>query len=74
MPRTIIDVPAEQLRGLDRLREQRHATRAALIRDAIAKYLSEHHADLSKEAFGIWRKRPVDALAYEDAIRSEWKS
>jgi metal-responsive CopG/Arc/MetJ family transcriptional regulator len=74
MPRTIVDIPREQIDALDRLRAQQHMTRATLIREAIASYLTTHHAGLAQEAFGIWRDKPVDALAYEHKLRSEWSS
>jgi len=74
MPRTIIDIPREQIEALDRLRTQQHMTRATLIREAIASYLTTHHAGLAQEAFGIWRDKPVDALSYEHKLRSEWSS
>jgi hypothetical protein len=74
MPRTIIDISDEQLRALDCLRAKRHQSRSSLIRKVLDEYLSEHRADWPKEAFGIWRDKPVDALAYEDKLRSEWKT
>jgi hypothetical protein len=74
MPRTIIDLPPEQIEALDRLRAQRHMTRASLVREALATYLSSHHAGLADEAFGIWKKRKMRALSYEDKLRSEWPS
>ena len=74
MPRTIVDIPREQIDALDRLRTQQHITRAKLIREAIASYLTTHHAGLAQEAFGIWRDKPVDALLYEHKLRSEWSS
>ena len=74
MSRTIVDIPGEQVNALDRIRAQQHVTRAALIREAIAMYLRTHHAGLAEEAFGIWRNKPVDALAHERKLRSEWPS
>lgn len=74
MPRTIVDIPTEQIDALDRLRSQQHTTRAMLIREALATYLTTHHAGLAQEAFGIWRDKPVDALSYERKLRSEWSS
>ena len=73
MPRTIIDISDEQLRALDSLRAQRHQSRSSLIRKVLDEYLSKHRTDWPKEAFGIWRDKSVDALAYEDKLRSEWK-
>lgn len=74
MSRTIVEIPGEQLSALDRLRAQQHVTRAALIREAIAMYLTTHHAGLVEEAFGVWRGQPVDALAHERRLRAEWPS
>lgn len=74
MSRTIVDLPQEQLAALDRLRKKQHVARATLIREAIAEYLAAHHAGLADEAFGIWRDRPEDALAYEDNLRKEWQA
>jgi metal-responsive CopG/Arc/MetJ family transcriptional regulator len=74
MPRTIIDIPEEQVAELDQLRAKRHVSRATLIREAIASYLTTHHAGLADEAFGIWRDKPVEALSYERKHRSEWPS
>jgi hypothetical protein len=64
----------EQLRALDCLREKQHQSRSSLIRKVIDEYLREHRAAWPKEAFGIWRGKPVDSLAFEDKLRSEWKS
>lgn len=74
MPRTIIDIPAEQLAALDRMRARQHVPRSTLIREAVSTYLVSHHVGLAEEAFGIWQNKPVDALAYEQKLRSEWTS
>ena len=74
MPRTIVDIPSEQIDALDRLRESQHVTRAALIREAVAAYLTTHHAGLAEEAFGVWRDKPVNAFAHERKLREEWRS
>ncbi|MBI3958361.1 MAG: CopG family transcriptional regulator [Chloroflexi bacterium] len=70
--RTIIDLPQEQIDALDRLQGSERS-RAALIREAVALYLAQHPANFDElPAFGIWRGRGVDGLAYEDALRDEW--
>ena len=74
MPRTIVDIPDEQVVALDRLRSKQHVSRANLIREAIASYLTTHHAGLAEEAFGLYLGKPVDALSYQRKIRSEWPS
>ena len=72
MSRTIVDIPKEHIEALDRLRAKQRVTRASLIREAIEAYLVTHHTGLAEEAFGVWRNNPVDSLAYENEIRSEW--
>ena len=74
MPRTIIDIPDEQVAALDQLRAKQHVSRATLIREAIATYLTTHHAGLARDAFGIWRDKPVNALSHQRKLRSEWPS
>ena len=74
MSRTIVDIPKDQIEALDRLRFKQHVTRASLIREAIAAYLTTHNAGLAEEAFGLWRDNPVDALGHENDLRSEWST
>ncbi len=71
--RTIIDLPQEQIEALDRLRGSARS-RAALIREAVAIYLVQQPTTFdSLPAFGIWRNRRVDSLAYESTLRDEWR-
>ena len=49
-------------------------SRAALIREAVSLYLVQHPSNFDDlPAFGIWRDKQVDSLAYEDALRAEWE-
>ncbi|WP_235025239.1 ribbon-helix-helix domain-containing protein [Caballeronia terrestris] len=43
-------------------------SRAAVIRDAIDAYVSQHKADV----FGIWKHKQIDGLQYQRQLRSEW--
>ena len=70
--RTIVDLPEKQVNELDRLRRRRGVSRAALVREAVDRYLDENSEEKAGEAFGIWRSRPVDALAHEHGLRDEW--
>ncbi len=73
MPRTIIDIPHDQMAAIDQIRKARKVPRAVLVREAIAEYLAGHMSVQGAEAFGIWGGQPVDALAYEQALRKEWR-
>ncbi|MBX3054635.1 MAG: ribbon-helix-helix protein, CopG family [Caldilineaceae bacterium] len=71
--RTIIDLPQEQIDALDQIRGNERS-RAALIREAVALYLAQQPGKLDTlPAFGIWRDRHIDSLAYEDSLRDEWQ-
>ena len=70
--RAIVDIPDEQVRELDRLRRKRKVPRTELIRQAIASYLAQEHQEQAQAAFGIWKDKPVDALAFQRKLRAEW--
>jgi metal-responsive CopG/Arc/MetJ family transcriptional regulator len=71
--RTIIDLPDELVQALDRLSRREHISRAEAVRRAVTVYLEQELPAETVEAFGLWRDRQADALAYEDALREEWK-
>lgn len=70
--RTIIDLPEEQIRALKQLSEAARVSRAELMRRAVAEYLVRHQPTATDEAFGLWRHRDQDGLAYQDRMRGEW--
>jgi hypothetical protein len=70
--RTIIDLPADQLEALDSLCRREGISRAEGVRRAVAEHLQQHQTANAHEAFGLWRGRGVDALAYERRLRREW--
>lgn len=69
--RTLVDIPDKQLEELSAICEIEKVSRAEVIRQAIATYV-EKKRPLTFEAFGIWKQRKVDGLAYQDQVRSEW--
>lgn len=70
--RTIVDIPDDLLKEIDALAESEKISRAEAVRRAMAEYLASRRAPRSNAAFGIWRSKKVDPLAYEDSIRGEW--
>jgi len=70
--RTIVDLPDEQLEPLKILGEQMKLSRSELVRRAVADYLRRHRAVTDDTAFGVWRGRSEDGLAYQERLRSEW--
>jgi len=72
--RTIIDLPDSQIAALRELERRKNVSRAELIRQAVAQYVS-HHAE-SEDAFGAWKtpkRRPRDGVAVQKKLRAEWE-
>lgn len=70
--RTIIDIPQDILDGIDGVAKELNISRAEAVRRAIAEYVKERSRARPDAAFGIWKFRKIDSLAYEDSIRGEW--
>ena len=70
--RTLVDLGDTQLQALDELSKKEKRSRAALIRQAIDDYLAKQRDKQEGDAFGLWGKRRVDGLAYQEKVRSEW--
>jgi len=70
--RTIVDLPEKQIEALKRISEATRSSRAELVRRAIDEYLARHLPAQDDKAFGIWRKRKIDGLDYQDRMRDEW--
>ncbi|MEQ1929547.1 MAG: ribbon-helix-helix protein, CopG family [Parvularculaceae bacterium] len=70
--RTLIDIDEKLIRELDRLGAEARRSRAALIREAVAKFIEASRKGAESEAFGLWGKSKIDGLAYQQRIRAEW--
>ena len=70
--RTIIEVPADDIKHLDRIVKQQNKSRAAIIREAIRLYLEDKTVGPDKAAFGIWKEKKAEGLEYQKELRSEW--
>jgi predicted transcriptional regulator len=69
--KTLVDIHDDDMRALDEAAARAKKPRAALIREAIAEYLHQHHGANAEEAFGLWGGK-IDGLAYQRKARSEW--
>ena len=69
--RAIVDLPDEQVEGLAELCQREGLSRAEAVRRAIAEYLRTRRP--GRDAFGLWRGRKIDGLAYERRLRREWR-
>lgn len=70
--RALVDMNDAQIEALDTLAKRVRQSRASLIRSAIDDYLKRHHREQVEDGFGLWGKRKVDGLAYQEKVRSEW--
>lgn len=70
--RALIDMTDAQVEALDVLAERAGRSRAAVIRSAIDDYLDRHRRAEIEEGFGLWGKRKVDGLSYQEKVRGEW--
>jgi metal-responsive CopG/Arc/MetJ family transcriptional regulator len=71
--RTLIDLPARMASELDASAKREKISRAEAVRRAIAAYLAATATPSDNDVFGIWRRKKINARAYEDALRNEWQ-
>ncbi len=69
--RTLVDIPDKQIEELIRISKAAKVSRAEIIRQAVASFIEMKKPD-AVEAFGLWKKREVDGLTYQEQLRSEW--
>ncbi|MET4232286.1 metal-responsive CopG/Arc/MetJ family transcriptional regulator [Bradyrhizobium sp. i1.4.4] len=70
--RALVDLGDSQIQALDELSKKDKRSRAALIRQAIDDYLAKRRSKQEGDAFGLWGKRKVDGLTYQEKVRREW--
>src|SRR5256885_8316151 len=72
--RTIVEIPAAQLQALDAWCRGAGVSRAEGVRRAVARQIAEAQVPAAgaADAFGLWRGRAVDGVAYERLVREEW--
>jgi hypothetical protein len=71
--RTIIDLSDAQLERLAAWCGQEGISRAEAIRRAVDALVKSAPGG-ARAAFGLWRRRAADGLAYERALREEWEA
>lgn len=69
--RTLVDLPEDELEELNILSRSRKVSRAELIRQAVSGFLAQNKAAL-EDSFGIWKKKGVDGVEYQEKLRREW--
>jgi predicted transcriptional regulator len=73
--RTLVDIPEEDIAGLDALAAKQKRSRAATIRDAVKLYLVQNsdNRDWIERWAGLWADRNdiPDGVEYQRAIRED---
>lgn len=74
MTRSIVTVPKDVLKKLDRIAKARHESRSALIREAIDTWLTMYKKQPLDDAFGLWKSKKLkDGVAIQRKLRDEWR-
>lgn len=71
--RTLVDIPEDDIRWLDREAEMEGKSRAALVREAVSAYRAEHTRDWIAQGAGYWKDRDDigDAVEYQRDMRRD---
>lgn len=70
--RTILTIPEETVRRLDRMARRIRVSRAQVIRRAVDEYLGKAAKTAGDEAFGLWRGRLEESVGEQRRLRGEW--
>ena len=65
--RALIDMNDAQVQSFDALAKALRQSRTA-----IDDYLDRHRREQVEDGFGLWGKRKVDGLVYQQKVRREW--
>ena len=71
MPRTIIDIPDEQLREINRVCRALKISRAEAVRRGVNAFL-ERNQTVEENGYGLWRGIQVEARRLLANIRAKW--
>ncbi|MCX6969393.1 MAG: ribbon-helix-helix protein, CopG family [Verrucomicrobia bacterium] len=70
--RTIVDLPEEQVRGLDLWCQRERISRAEAVRRAVRDALSTRNSSPRADAFGAWAAKKINSREYVESLRAEW--
>ena len=71
MPRTIIDIPNEQLLEADRICKVLNISRAEAVRRALQEFVRQNQ-DIQQEGFGLWSASGIPRTELIDSLRRQW--
>ena len=71
MPRTIIDIPNEQLLEADRICKALNISRAEAVRRALQEFVRQNQ-DIQQEGFGLWSGSRIPRAELIETLRRQW--
>lgn len=73
--RTLVEIPDDDIKWLDRMAEERGISRTAMVREAVAQMRSGASRKAVDDFFGIWRDRADvgNGHAFQQRVRSGGK-
>lgn len=73
--RTLVDIPEDDLKWLDRKAADEGRSRAAIVREAVAEFRAATGKRGIQRYFGLWKNREdvSDGLEYQRKMRGEWE-
>ena len=69
--RAQVDLSDTQLKALSEIGQRKGVSRDEMIRAAVDQYLAAERGDPIDAAFGLWRDRGEDGVAYQRRLREE---
>jgi metal-responsive CopG/Arc/MetJ family transcriptional regulator len=69
--RILIDIPDRLIEDLTVVCEREKRSQAEVILSAISMYVGKKKIS-PDNAFGLWKGKQTDGLAYQEQVRSEW--
>ncbi len=71
--RTLVDIPEDDIRWLDRKAAEQGKSRTAVVREAVAAYRAARSQDWIEQGAGYWKDRTDigDAVDYQRDMRRD---
>jgi metal-responsive CopG/Arc/MetJ family transcriptional regulator len=71
--KTVVELPKNLVESLSEICQKEGISKTEAIRRALSRYLRDTKSNGKDAAFGLWRRKKINGLAYEDRIRREWE-
>jgi predicted transcriptional regulator len=69
---TVVEIPDALVSKLAELARREGRSEADVVSAAVQSYVEQRTPGGIDPAFGLWRERAAEGLAYQDKLRAEW--